>query len=74
MPRRKPTGRATAAPGKTGPRSAGRLQRAIDETVTREIKAALAEAGGMVAAARLLGISKVALWKRMRSLGIDLKE
>lgn len=57
-------------PGTAGPRSAGRLQRALDETATREIKAALREAGGVVAAARLLGISKVALWKRMRALSI----
>jgi transcriptional regulator of acetoin/glycerol metabolism len=57
-------------PGTAGPRSAGRLQRALDATATREIRAALAEAGGVVAAARLLGISKVALWKRMRALGI----
>jgi transcriptional regulator of acetoin/glycerol metabolism len=60
-----------AAPGKTGPRSVGRLQREIDATVVREIVAALEQTGGRVAAAaELLGISKVSLWKRMKSFGI----
>jgi len=58
-------------PGTTGPRSAGRLQRAIDETVRREILAALKETDGAVlAAARLLGISKVSMWKRMKTSGL----
>lgn len=58
-------------PGTAGPRSAGRLQRAIDEAVRREIERALRETdGAVVASARVLGISKVALWKRMRALGI----
>lgn len=64
-PRRKPK------PGTAGPRSTGRLQRAIDATVAREIKTALAEAGGVITdAARLLGISRIALRARMNALGI----
>lgn len=70
MARRAASAHRKPKPGTAGPRSAGRLQRALDATATREIKSALAEAGGVVAAARLLGISKVALWKRMRALGI----
>ena len=59
-------------PGTAGPRSGGRLQKALDETATREIEAALQETdGAIVAAAKILGISKVALWKRMRALGIE---
>lgn len=54
-----------------GPRTYGRLQRALDEAARREIEAALAETKGQVVAASVvLGISKVALWKRMRALGI----
>ena len=53
-----------------GPRTYGRLQKALDEAARREIEAALAETGGVVAAAKALGISKVALWKRMRALGM----
>lgn len=60
-----------APPGTAGPRSSGRLQRAIDATVTREIKTALREAKGNVSeAARELGISRPGLWARMRSLRI----
>ena len=59
-------------PGAAGPRSTGRLQRAIDEVVKREIEAALRESGGNVAAsARALGITEMAIRKRLRSLRID---
>lgn len=59
-------------PGSAGPRSTGRLQRAIDEVVKREIGAALRETGGNVAAsARALGITEMAMRKRLRSLRID---
>lgn len=59
-------------PGAAGPRSTGRLQRAIDEAAHREISMALKEAAGnMAEAARHLGISYKGLWKRLRSLGID---
>jgi len=65
-PRHKPN------PGTAGPRSAGRLQQAIDTTVKREIEAALRESGGNVSeAARLLGISRRGMWARIGSLGID---
>jgi len=58
-------------PGSAGPRSTGRLQRAIDDVVRREIAAALREADGQVVeAARLLGITRISLWARMRSLGV----
>jgi len=64
--------RRAPRPGTAGPRSTGRLQRAVDTTVTREITAALREAeGNMAQAARDLGISYKGLWKRMRSLSID---
>jgi transcriptional regulator of acetoin/glycerol metabolism len=40
--------------------------------VKREITAALRETGGNIThAARALGIGRISLWKRMRSLGID---
>jgi DNA-binding NtrC family response regulator len=59
-------------PGTAGPRSAGRLQRAIDEVVRREISAALQETGGnVVQSARLLGISQPGLYKRLAALGMD---
>jgi DNA-binding NtrC family response regulator len=65
-------GRRKPEPGTAGPRSAGRLQRAIDETVRREIEAALRETGGnMVHAARVLGISQPSMYTRMIALGID---
>jgi DNA-binding NtrC family response regulator len=68
----KPSTRRKPKPGSTGPRSAGRLQRAIDETVRREIEAALRESGGVITeAARLLGISRIALRARMNALGIS---
>ena len=54
-----------------GPRSAGRLQRALDETARREITLALTEARGNVSeAARALGVSRIALYARMKSLHI----
>lgn len=59
-------------PGTTGPRSAGRLQRALDAAARREITAALREtAGNVVQAARVLGISQPGMYKRLRGLGID---
>lgn len=59
-------------PGTAGPRSTGRLQRAIDLAVTREISAALKETGGNIAeAARRLGVSYQGLWKRLAALEID---
>lgn len=62
-PTRKPKG---------GPRTHGRLQRALDETVRREIGAALNETGGnVVRAAQLLGISQPGMYKRLTALGID---
>jgi transcriptional regulator with GAF, ATPase, and Fis domain len=58
--------------GTAGPRSTGRLQRAIDATVRKEIQAALREtAGNLAAAARLLGVTEMAIRKRLRSLQID---
>lgn len=58
-------------PGAAGPRSAGRLQRAIDETVKREINAALEEtAGNVTHAAKALGISRIALRARMNALHV----
>lgn len=69
---RKQTGRPPKPrPGAAGSRSGGRLQRALDSAARHEIETALRETdGAVVAAARLLGISKVALWKRMKALGI----
>jgi len=49
----------------------GRLQKALDETARREIGAALQEAKGSIAeAARLLGLTRRALYKRMEVLVI----
>lgn len=56
---------------KGGPRTFGRLQRALDEAASREIAAALQETGGNVSeAARVLGIGRPRLWARMKALGI----
>lgn len=56
-----------------GPRTDGRLQRALDDTARREIAAALAETdGNSTAAADVLGISRRALYKRAQTLGIDM--
>ena len=66
----RPTG--SRKPGTAGPRSAGRLQRAIDLTVAREVKAALRETkGNVAAAARLLGVTEMAIRKRLRTMQID---
>lgn len=66
------TRRRKARPGAAGPRSGGRLQRALDATARREIEAALRESNGNVAgAARSLGVTEMGIRKRLRSLGID---
>jgi DNA-binding NtrC family response regulator len=62
--------RRKAGPG-GGPRTYGRLQRALDEAARREIQAALKETGDNVSeAARVLGIGRPRLWARMKALGI----
>lgn len=59
-------------PGSSGPRSAGRLQKALDTTARREIEAALrASEGNVAGAARSLGVTEMGIRKRLRSLGID---
>jgi DNA-binding NtrC family response regulator len=64
--------RKVAKAGRAGPRSTGRLQRAIDEAARREIVAALKETGGNVAAAsRALGVTEMGLRKRLRSMTVD---
>jgi DNA-binding NtrC family response regulator len=56
---------------KGGPRTGGRLQRALDAAARREIETALQETGGNVSeAAKALGISRVGLHARMKKLGI----
>jgi transcriptional regulator of acetoin/glycerol metabolism len=71
MSNRKTT-RPKPAPGRSGPRSTGRLQKVIDDAVRKEIAAALDETGGNVSrAAVALGISRDSLIKRLRGLGID---
>jgi transcriptional regulator with GAF, ATPase, and Fis domain len=61
-------------PGTSGPRSGGRLQRALDATARREIEAALRENGGNVTrAATALGLTRVGLIKRLGSLNIDAR-
>jgi DNA-binding NtrC family response regulator len=55
-----------------GPRTYGRLQRALDDAARREIEAALSETSGNVSeAARVLGIGRPRLWERMKALGIS---
>lgn len=74
MPSRKSSraGKKPVPPGSAGPRSAGRLQKAIDAVVRREIVAALAENGGNVThAAKALGISRISLHARMKTLGVE---
>jgi DNA-binding NtrC family response regulator len=57
---------------KGGPRTYGRLQRALDDAARREIEAALKETGGNVThAAKALGISRISLRARMNALRID---
>ena len=64
--------RGPSRPGTAGPRSTGRLQRALDATARREIEAALRESeGNVVQAARALGISQPGMYKRLAGLGID---
>jgi len=54
-----------------GPRTFGRFQRAMDEAARREIEAALRETDkNVTAAAKALGLSRPALWARMKALGI----
>lgn len=66
---RKRTPKRTKA---AGPRSAGRLQRAIDDLVREMVTAAMTEAGGNVSeAARALGISRAGLWNRLTAFGLD---
>jgi DNA-binding NtrC family response regulator len=68
----KTTARKQRQKSRGGPRTYGRLQRALDETARREILAALKEASGNVTeTAASLGISRRGLWKRMSALGID---
>jgi DNA-binding NtrC family response regulator len=56
---------------RSGPRSGGRLQQAIDRLVEAEIKAALEEThGNVTGAARVLGIHQTSLIRRMATLGI----
>jgi transcriptional regulator with PAS, ATPase and Fis domain len=72
MTARKTTSARKPKPGTAGPRSTGRLQQAIDETVKREIAAALRESDGNVThAAAALGVSLRGLWKRLATLKID---
>ena len=73
MPSRK--GARKEKPSAAGPRSAGRLQRAIDAAARREIEAALTETGGNVfQAARALGISQPGIYKRLSGLKIDVSK
>jgi len=54
-----------------GPRTYGRLQRALDDAARHEIEAVLKETGGNVSeAARVLGIGRPRLWARMQALSI----
>ena len=54
-----------------GPRTFGRLQRALDDAARAEIDAALKETSGNVThAAQALGISQPALLRRLNTLGI----
>ena len=66
-----PPPRRPAKKSKGGPRTYGRLQRALDDAARREIEAALKETDGNASeAARVLGISRASLYERMQTLGI----
>jgi DNA-binding NtrC family response regulator len=68
----KKAGRKPPKKSRGGPRTYGRLQRALDDAARREIEAALKETGGNVSeAARVLGVHRVSLLKRMGTLGVD---
>lgn len=70
----KATARRKTKPGTAGPRSAGRLQRALDAAARREIEAALGETSGNIThSAAALGITRAALIARLRSLGIEAR-
>jgi len=72
MPERKVTARRNRTSASGGPRTFGRLQAAIDDVERREIAAALQETDGNVAAAaRALGVTDMAMRKRLRSFRID---
>ena len=72
MPERKTTARRARTSASGGPRTFGRLKAALDDVVRREIAAALNETDGNVAAdARDLGVTDMAMRKRLRSFGID---
>ena len=67
-----PPTRKTGKRSQSGPRTYGRLQRALDDAARKEIRAALREAGGTITeAARLLGVSRIALRARMNALGVE---
>jgi DNA-binding NtrC family response regulator len=73
--RRTNAARRTTKPGRAGPRSTGRLQRALDAAARREIEAALQETGGNIThSAAALGITRAALIGRLRSLEIDARK
>ena len=56
---------------KSGPRTDGRLQQAMDRAAQREIEAALSETGGRVGkAATLLGITSRGLSRKMVTLKV----
>jgi DNA-binding NtrC family response regulator len=58
-----------------GPRSQGLHQRALDEASRRVITDVLRETEGNVKeAARVLGLNRVSLIRRMKTLGIDADE
>jgi transcriptional regulator of acetoin/glycerol metabolism len=58
-------------PAAPPPAGAGSLEGALDEAARAAIQDALRRAqGNRAEAARLLGVSRTTLWKRMRELGI----
>jgi DNA-binding NtrC family response regulator len=71
MKPRTTSGRKPAKKSKGGPRTHGRLQRALDNAAEVEIRKVLGETGGNVThAAAALGISQPALLRRIGALGI----